>query len=115
MAIEKAFPRPKFDPSYEFIVARSFQLNGKELTPGMGLDKCLVSVRTLRQLYDNRRLRIDTERTPALTRRPRVVVSPGPPLPLGVGTLSAVQEQIPADAPPAPSTQSRLGKQKRVR
>ena len=55
---DKAFPRQDFDRGFVFVVQRAFLLSGKELAPGTIFDKSLVDSRKLKQLYDQRYLRL---------------------------------------------------------
>lgn len=46
--------RKTFDPDREFTVRRKFSCGGEPFAPGEAFDKTLVTVRRLRQLYDQR-------------------------------------------------------------
>lgn len=56
---DKAFPRERFDPAATYVVNRPILISGEELAPGTTFDKTLVDVRRLRQLYDQRYLRLE--------------------------------------------------------
>ncbi len=76
---EKAFPRDKFDARGEFVIQRPMSWSGRELTPGSLFDKTLVTIRKLRQLYENRYLRIATAEDtppPPITKHARVELRP---------------------------------------
>lgn len=45
-----------FDPRRDFVVQAAFLCNGKMLHPGTMLDKDSVDIRTLRLLYENRKV-----------------------------------------------------------
>jgi len=47
-------PKPKFDPSRDFVVQRPFVAHGKAMVPNTPFDKSKVDERRLRQLYDQR-------------------------------------------------------------
>jgi hypothetical protein len=55
---DKAFPRGRFDPEANFVVNRPILISGEEIAPGTTFDKKLVDLRRLRQLYDQRYLRL---------------------------------------------------------
>jgi len=46
--------RKTFDPSLDFIVRRRTTLGGRTLEPGEAVDKTVMNLRRLRQLYDQR-------------------------------------------------------------
>lgn len=55
-------PRPSiwrernFDRGADFVVNRPIHVNGGTIAPGQSFDKTLVSTRTLRQLYEQRKI-----------------------------------------------------------
>lgn len=49
--------RAPFDASRDFIAARPFPFNGKQVALHQPFDKSQVTLRLLRQMYDNRWLR----------------------------------------------------------
>lgn len=50
----------RFDRSQEFVVQKPFRLQGVDLVAGDPLDKTMVTTRTLRQLYESRRIKVAT-------------------------------------------------------
>lgn len=50
----------KFDRSQDFVVAKPFRVRGIDLMAGDPLDKTMVTTRTLRQLYESRKIRVAT-------------------------------------------------------
>jgi hypothetical protein len=50
----------KFDRSKDFVVSRPFRLRGIDLVAGDPLDKTMVTTRTLRQLYESRKIKVAT-------------------------------------------------------
>lgn len=77
-----AMAREQFDRDREFVVARKFIVNGKELPPGCEFDTVLVNTRRLRQLYEQGYLRYNQVAPVALGGRPPdTTPSPPPPAP----------------------------------
>lgn len=72
---DKAFPRQDFDGALVYVVQRAITMNGETLVPGQVFDKALVSNRKLRQLYDQRYLRLaevgDSQPPPTRAVQPR--------------------------------------------
>lgn len=50
----------KFDRSKDFVVSKPFRLRGIDLVAGDPLDKTMVTTRTLRQLYESRKIKVAT-------------------------------------------------------
>lgn len=48
--------QPKLHRDDEFVVAKSFKINGEELIPGTDFNKTSVTQRTLRLLYESRKI-----------------------------------------------------------
>lgn len=46
----------QIDRSADFVVAKAFQFNGRSLKPGEPFDKTQATTRTLRLLYESRKL-----------------------------------------------------------
>lgn len=69
----------KFNRDDLFVVNREFILNGVNQIPGSVFDKTLVTTRTLRQLFDQRKLRLpqvgETTPTEVFTQAPNPVPS----------------------------------------
>ncbi len=55
---EKSFPREKFDPSRNFVVARAFLFSGRAYLAGASFDKTGIADRRLRLLYEQRYLKM---------------------------------------------------------
>lgn len=64
MAIEITLKREKFDRERAFEANRLIRCNGVEFVPGQSFDKTLVTTRRLRQMYDNRDLRMSEKQEP---------------------------------------------------
>lgn len=58
MTITSLHTHEEFDRERDFTVTREFTLNGQRLVPGDVFDKSQVTVRRLRQLYEQRSLRM---------------------------------------------------------
>ena len=56
MATTRPQRREEFNRAREFIAARVFTMSGVDHQPGDPIDKTLATTRTLRQLYDLRRI-----------------------------------------------------------
>jgi hypothetical protein len=52
--------RPSFNRDGDFVVLRGFDLGGRRTREGEFVDKSVLTTRTLRQLYDQRRIRFAT-------------------------------------------------------
>jgi hypothetical protein len=50
----------KFDRDQDFVVSKPFRVRGIDLVAGDTLDKTMVTTRTLRQLYESRKIRVAT-------------------------------------------------------
>lgn len=57
----------KFDRSDEFVVYKPFRVRGIDLAAGDAFDKSMVTTRTLRQLFESRKIRVATVATVAAT------------------------------------------------
>lgn len=53
--------RPSFDPSRAFVALRSLPVSGVKFGPGQSFDKSLVTIRKLRQLFDNKAVGFDPD------------------------------------------------------
>jgi hypothetical protein len=69
--------REQFDPKRGFLTVRPILFNGKTIGPGQPFDVTLVNVRRLRQLYDQRYVKMAPVAAGSLRRfRPRPQTSP---------------------------------------
>jgi hypothetical protein len=57
----------KFDRNQDFVVAKPFRVRGIDLVAGETFDKTMVTTRTLRQLFESRKLEVATVTTTAST------------------------------------------------
>lgn len=64
--------REAFDRDMDFEAVKTFKFDGKTYNPGQSFAKALTSTRGLRQLYDNRYLRMVLPEQPII-REPRPV------------------------------------------
>jgi hypothetical protein len=55
----------KFDRANDFIVSKPFRVRGIDLVAGDAFDKTMVTTRTLRQLFESRKLKVATVPIPA--------------------------------------------------
>lgn len=49
----------RFDPAKSFKVGKPFRFNGRDMRPDEPFDRSIASTRTMRQLYEQRRLVVD--------------------------------------------------------
>lgn len=71
---------PKFNAAADFVVARSFLVNGRQLEVGAEFDKLSVPERRLRQLMEKRNL---TQVAPRVKAKPAPVhIDPPVPIPV---------------------------------
>jgi iron only hydrogenase large subunit-like protein len=50
----------KFDRNQDFVVSKPFRVRGIDLVAGETFDKTMVTTRTLRQLFESRKLKVAT-------------------------------------------------------